>query len=66
MGHTVGYLGVDLESQDSKMRREETNFGNFIADLTRTEYASDFALLNSGSFRKNAVIPKGPMTLMQI
>lgn len=66
MGHTVGYLGIDLESQDSIIRREETNFGNFIADLMRTEYATDFAIVNSGSFRKNAVIPQGPMTLLQI
>ena len=64
--HAVGYLGVDLESRDSVIRREETNFGNFIADLMRTEYSSDFAIVNSGSFRKNATIPKGVMYLMQI
>ena len=38
MGHTIGYIGLDLESRDSIIRRKETNFGNMIADLMRTEY----------------------------
>lgn len=66
MGHTVGYIGVDLESRDSVIRREETNFGNMITDLMRTEYTTDFGMCNSGSFRKNAVIEAGPISLMDI
>ena len=66
MGHTIGYVGDDLESRDSVIRKEETNFGNFIADLMRTEYLTDFALVNSGSFRKNGVIAAGPISLLNI
>lgn len=66
MGHTVGYVGVDLESRDSVIRREETNFGNMITDLMRTEYDADFGFCISGAFRKNAVIPEGPISLMEI
>ena len=66
MGHTVGYVGVDLETRDSIIRRQETNYGNMICDLLRTEYFTDFAIANSGSFRKNAVIPAGEFSLMMI
>lgn len=66
MGESVGYMGVDLDSRDSQMRRYETNFGNFIADLMRTEYSTDFGLVNGGSFRKNGVIQEGPFSLMTI
>ena len=66
LGATVGFMGCCLESRDSIIRREETNFGNFIADLIRTEYATDFALVNAGSFRKNGVIPAGPISLMHL
>ena len=66
MGHTIGHVCVDLESRDSIIRREETNLGNFIADLMQTEYSTDFALVNSGSFRKNGVIPAGPISLLAI
>ena len=48
------------------MRREETNMGNFISDLVRTEYYCDFALINAGSFRKNGVIPAGYISTMKL
>lgn len=66
MGMTVGYLGVDLESRDSIIRRSETNFGNLICDLIRTEYSTDFAIVNSGSFRKNDVFKAGPISLLNL
>ena len=66
MGYTVGYLGVDLESRDIKMRTRETNLGSFICDLMRTEYQTDFAICNAGSFRKNGIIPAGDFSLLGI
>lgn len=66
MGHTVGYLGVELESRDLYIRASETNFGNYITDLMRTEYATDFAICNGGSFRKNGIIDAGEFSLMGI
>ena len=53
---------MDLEARDEIARTQETNFGNFIADLLRTEYATDFSLINCGSFRLNQLIPAGPIT----
>lgn len=32
----------------------------------QTEYMTDFSLINSGSFRKNGVIPAGPISLLAI
>ena len=66
MGENIGFIDIDLESTDCKMRREETNLGNFIADLMRTEYYADFAFINAGSFRKNGVIPAGYITTMAL
>ena len=66
MGKTIGYVGVELESRDSIIRCEETNFGNMICDLMRTEYFTDFSICISGAFRKNAVIEQGPISLLNI
>lgn len=66
MGKTIGYVGVELESRDSIMRCEETNFGNMICDLMRTEYFTDFSICISGAFRKNAVIEQGPISCLNI
>ena len=37
-----------------------------ITDLARTEYLADVAIYNSGTFRKNEVMPAGPISLLQI
>jgi len=66
MGQDIGYVDIDLESRDTIMRRSETNMGNFVADLIRTEYYADFGFINAGSFRKNGVIPAGPITTMSL
>ncbi|MBN1561657.1 bifunctional metallophosphatase/5'-nucleotidase [candidate division KSB1 bacterium] len=38
----------------------ETNLGNFITDVMRTSYQTDFAMLNSGAIRKS--LPAGPIS----
>jgi 5'-nucleotidase/UDP-sugar diphosphatase len=38
----------------------ETNLGNFITDVMRYSYHTDFAMLNSGAIRKG--LPAGPIT----
>lgn len=43
------------------MRTEETNLGNFIADLIRTEFNSDFGHFNGGGLRANCVFDAGPL-----
>ena len=63
MNVDIGWTTVDLEARDDFMRTQETNFGNFLADLMRTEYSTDFAIVNTGTFRLNQLIPAGPIQL---
>ena len=60
--NTIGWSGVDLEARDEFLRKQETNFGNLLADLMRTEYQTDFAIVNTGSIRLNQLIPAGAIT----
>lgn len=61
-----GYTEVPLEGRFNFIRTEETNLGNLIADIIRSEYDTDFGLVNSGTLRTNNVIEKGPIKLRSI
>ena len=37
-----------------------------ICDLIRTEYFTDVGMINAGTFRKDGVIPAGPISLLAI
>lgn len=50
-----------LEARFSRVRTEETNLGNFIADLIRTEFQADFGHFNGGGLRANCVFDAGPL-----
>lgn len=50
-----------MEGRFNHLRSEETNLGNFFADLIRTEFDTDFSIINSGTLRTNAIIEKGPI-----
>ena len=55
----AGFSGVDIEARFSRVRTEETNLGNLLADIIRSEYNCDFGILNGGCLRANSVIDKG-------
>jgi 5'-nucleotidase len=55
----AGFSGVDLEARFSRVRTEETNLGNMVADIIRSEYNCDFGILNGGCLRANGVFDKG-------
>ncbi len=65
---------VDLDGVRSRVRTEETNEGNLCADALlwnarrlAADYGvppADVALQNGGGIRNNAVIPAGPVTLL--
>ena len=57
------HSAVDLEARFSKVRREETNTANLVADIMRLATRAEVALLNAGSLRADRVIPRGPVTL---
>ena len=55
----AGFLGVDIEARFSRVRTEETNLGNFVADIIRIESNCDFSLSNGGCLRANSVFKQG-------
>ena len=62
----VGCTAVPLEARKEKCQVQETNFGNFLADLMRLNQHADCALINGGTFAANKIIPSGPLTLKDI
>ncbi len=62
----IGNALVRLDGDREIIRREESNLGDFVCDLVRTQFVAnaDVAILNSGGFR--ASIHKGPITEQDI
>jgi 5'-nucleotidase len=58
----VGRTTVPLEAHGSKVRTQETNLGNFMADIIRERLGSDVAVVNGGAIRTNRTVPPGPLT----
>jgi 5'-nucleotidase len=52
---------VQFEGRFSRVRTQETNLGNFMADLIRTEFQADFGLYNGGGLRANSVFDAGAL-----
>ena len=53
---------VEFEGRFSRVRTQETNLGNLMADLIRSEFDADFGLFNGGGLRANCVFSPGPLT----
>ena len=58
----VGKSGVPLEAHAARLRTEETNLGDFVADALRERLGSDVAVINGGAIRTNRTVPPGPLT----
>jgi len=64
MNEVCAHFDVDLEGRFERLRYEETNVANFVADLILSEYENlDIALLNCGTLRSNSIMPPGDFTL---
>lgn len=50
---------VDIEARFSRIRTQETNIGNWTADLIRTEMDTQITLLNTGTIRANGIFKAG-------
>ncbi len=56
----LGVAGVELIAEETEVRRFETNFGNWAADLARQAYPkAQAAVVGSGGLRLNEDIPAG-------
>ena len=62
----VGRTDAPLEARTSKLRTQETNLGDFVADLMRERLQTDAAFVNGGAIRTNRTVPAGPLTKRDI
>lgn len=58
----IGRTDVPLEARTSRLRTQETNIGDFVADRLRERLGTDVAFVNGGAIRTNRVVPAGPLT----
>jgi len=62
----VGTTRTPLDAAAERVRAEESNLGNLMADAMREDVEADIAILNAGSIRSNRVFPPGELTLRDI
>lgn len=51
MEKVIGEIGVELDTRFAKIRTQETNASNWIADCIRDGTGADVTILNSGTLR---------------
>jgi 5'-nucleotidase len=57
----IGRSLMTLDGENSRVRTQETNLGNLLADLLRAEFGTEVALINSGQIRDS--IQTGPVDI---
>lgn len=62
----MGYTSVALDTRFTKIRKEESNYGNFIADLARLYYDCDVTAINAGMVRNDSIMGPGKLTYSKI
>ena len=58
----VLYLRQDVDLTFKTIRKSQTPFVEFIADLYTESMRADCSLINSGNFRIDKILPAGPVT----
>ncbi len=58
----IGETAVPLDARNTTVRQQESNLGNFIADVMRAAVGADVAITNGGGIRTNALFPAGRIT----
>ncbi|MEP6820673.1 MAG: 5'-nucleotidase C-terminal domain-containing protein [bacterium] len=66
LARVVGRTSVDLDARSAIGRTQETNVGDFIADVFRASTGADVALMNGGSIRADEIIKAGALTRRDI
>jgi len=66
LNRVLGETAVPLDARFAEIRTKETNISNFVADILRNATFADVALINAGTIRLDAIIPKGPVTLANL
>lgn len=66
LGQTIGETLLALDAQRATVRGKESNFGNLIADASRSFTGADVAIANGGGIRTDAVYGPGQLTRKDI
>lgn len=62
----IGFTAAPLDARFSTVRKEESNLGNFVADLVKNYYQGDCALVAGGTIRGDQIYPPGVLKLKDI
>ena len=63
LGIVIGTSTTAWDATSSSSRTEETGLGNYLADILRMYYGTDFALLAGGTIRSDSVYGPGDITV---
>lgn len=66
MDTVLGRIDVDLDGRFEIVRRQESNLGNFIADIMLRSTEADVAILNSGTLRSDRIHQRGEFKIRDI
>jgi len=66
MDSVLGHIDVDLDGRFEVVRRQESNLGNFIADIMLRSTEADVAILNSGTLRSDRVHRRGEFRVLDL
>ncbi|PSK41865.1 hypothetical protein B9Z65_9251 [Elsinoe australis] len=62
----IGYAACPLDARFETVRRSESNYANFVADLVRNYYHGDCALVVGGTYRGDVVYTPGVIRIKDI
>lgn len=62
LGRRLGSIETELDARFQQLRTQETNCGNWVADIMRTGCKADIGMLNSGCLRADMLYPEGDFT----
>ncbi|CAB3979105.1 5 -nucleotidase-like isoform X2 [Paramuricea clavata] len=66
MEGVLGNIEVELDGRFGKIRTQETNLGNLIADITRNVTQADVSLVNSGTLRSDTIHSPGEFKMKDL
>ncbi|KAF4554371.1 Hypothetical protein D9617_4g001240 [Elsinoe fawcettii] len=62
----IGYAALPLDARFETVRKSESNYANFVADLVRNYYKGDCALVVGGTYRGDQVYTPGVIRIKDI
>lgn len=58
----IGETTIPLDARNTTVHQQESNLGNFIADVMRAAVGADVAITNGGGIRTNVLFSSGPFS----